>query len=474
LPAAAAGKFVSVLVTLTNQPGPVVASVSASAPSGLVVTATPVLATAPTISGSDIYATNTTILVNSGVWVTAPSNATQTYNYSWYACPTASSVIANCAYLKDTNTGSIDTTEAMVDKFVVAKVTVSVPVNKSGAGTSFAYSSFSNRIRKSAAFGATPVVSGYMNIGETLSVTDGSPTGVPAPTVAYNWYVCNAAVAATVTAPPAGCTLDAGATSNTYVIPNTAGGSYILAIAKATSDSDLATVYRSSVSAVPVSAGAVLGATSPVISGSVVLGSPALSVSTGAWSWKPSTLTAAYSYRWFACSSTVTFTGGVSHPDTGCNLLLNQTASTLTLTNSELGYKILAEVTVTVSTNTAVPTKSVYTTALTGVVSSLPTPGSTAPSFVYNSLASGSLVSIRLGSWSGTPTPVYTYKIFTCPAATTQPTNKLAPATCTLRATNSDLTIISAFSGLKLLLEVTANTDGVGSATNISALVPIP
>ncbi|MCX8530560.1 MAG: hypothetical protein ORN27_10935 [Rhodoluna sp.] len=474
LPAAAAGKFVSVLVTLTNQPGPNVASVSLNSRSGLVVTATPVLSTAPVLSGSDIHATNSTILVTPGVWVTAPSNATQTYNYSWYACPTGSSVIANCAYLKDTNTGSIDTTEAMVDKFIVAKVTVSVPVNKSGTGTAFAYSNFSNRIRKSASFGATPVVTGYMNIGETVTVSDGSPAGVPAPTVAYNWYVCTAAVPATVTAPPASCTLDAAATSNSYLIPNTAGGSYILAIAKASSDQDLATVYRSSVSTVPVSAGAVLGATSPVISGSPILGTTALSVSTGTWTWKPSTLTGAYSYRWFACSSTVSFAGGATRPDTGCTLIANQTASSLTLTNSELGYAILAEVTVTVATNTAVPTKTSYNTALTGVVSSRPTAGATPPSFAYTALTAGSVVTARLGTWSGSPTPVLTYKIFTCAATEPVPTNKLAPATCTLRATNTDLTILSAFKGLKLLLEVTATTNGVGSATNISAYVTIP
>ena len=474
LPAAAGGKFVSVLVTLANQPGPSVATVSASSLSGLLVTATPASTLAPVLSGSDIFATGKTISVTAGTWATAPTNAVQTYSFSWYACPTATSAIANCAYLKDTNTGSIDTTDAMVDKFVIAKVTVSVAVNKSGAGTAFAYSNYSGRIRKSAVFSESPNVTGYMNIGETVSVTDGKPVGVPAPTVSYNWYVCASSVPATVNAPPTGCVLDNSSTGNTFVIPNTAGGSYVIAIAKATSDPDLATVYRSSVSIVPVSAGAVLGTTAPAITGTAVLGSPALAVSNGTWTWKPSTLVGAYSYRWFACSSTTTFNGGATRPDTGCTLIANQTASTLTLTNSELGYKILAEVSVTVATNTAIPTKSSYNTALSGLVMSKPVAGSTPPSIFYSSLAAGSLVQARLGSWSGSPAPVLSYKWFTCPAATAQPTSKLAPATCTLRGSNADLTILSAFKGLKLLLEVTAATDGAGTATNISALVGIP
>ncbi len=474
LPAEAGGKFVSALVTLSNQPGPTVATLSASTASGLVVTATPTNSGQPVLGGSDIFATGKTITVTSGTWATAPSNAVQTYSYSWYACPAASTAIANCAYLKDTNTGSIDTTDAMVDKFVIAKVTVSVAVNKSGAGTAFAYSNASNRIRKSAAFGATPVVSGYLNVGETVTVTDGAPTGVPAPTVSYAWYICTSPVPATVTAVPAGCVLDANATTNSYVLPANSGGSYVLAIVKASSDSDLATVYRSSVSAAPISAGAVLGATAPVVTGTTVLGSPALSVSTGSWSWKPTTLTGAYSYRWFACSSTIIYAGGASRPDTGCNVIANQTASTLTLTNNELGYKILAEVSVTVATNTAAPTKTSYNTALTGLVMSKPVAGSTPPSAVYTSLTAGSVVTARLGTWTGSPAPVLTYKWFTCPATTTQPTNKLAPATCTLRGSNADLTILSTYKSLKLLLEVTASTDGAGIATNISALVVIP
>ena len=471
LPTEAGGKFVSVMVSLSNNRG----QVQAASATLRVVTATPVKTADPVISGDDVSATGKTLSVTDGTWVTAPSTATKTFAYSWYACPAANSAIANCAYIGDTATRSIPISDAMVDKFVVAKVTVSVPVEKSGAGTAYAYSNASNRIRKSAAFTANPVVSGFMNIGQTVTASSGNPTGVPAPSLVYAWYVCTSPVAASVAAPPAGCVLDSSSITSNYVIPNSAAGSYILVIAKASSDSDLATVYRSSVSSLAVSAGATLGATAPAIAGTPVLGSNPLTVSNGTWTWKPTTATAIYSYRWFACPSTLTATSGsVNLPDVNCKVIASQTASSLTLTTAELGYKIVTEISVTVPTNTATPSVSVYYTAPTTLVMSKPAAGSTPPTISYTTLTVGSALSARTGTWTGSPAPVLSYTWYKCPANTTQPTNKLAPATCTALAAKGDLPITADLKGFKILLYVLASTDGAGTATNVSALLAIP
>lgn len=470
LPSSAGGKHVSALVSIENTRG----KKSVTTASGGIVTATPALEVSPFLAGDDVFATGKNITVTTGTWVTAPATAAKAFTYSWYACPTASSQIANCAYLGDTATGTIATSEAMVDKFILAKVNVSVTVNKPGAGTAFAYSNASSRIRKSALFTTTPTVTGYMHVGETVTAGTGNPSGVPAPTLSYSWYVCSAAVStssATATA-PAGCVLNNTSTSNTFVIPSSAAGSFILTIAKASSDSDLTSVYRSSTSTVAVSSAPVIGATKPAITGTAVLGSAPLSASNGAWTWKPSGATAAYSYKWFACSSTVEFTGGASLPDT-CTPIANQTASTLTLTTTQLGFKVLAEVTVSVATNQPVPSKSSYLTGVTAVVMSKPAVGATPPSIGYTSLTAGSILKANLGTWSGSPTPTLTYTWYTCPANTTQPTNKLAPATCTALTAKGDLTVLAEYKGLKLLLLVLAS-NGAGTATNISTLVTIP
>jgi hypothetical protein len=468
LPTAAGGKYVSVLVRLQNQRG----SVSASTVASTLVTATPVSVTAPAIGGDDIFATGKSITVSTGTWVTAPANVAKSYTYAWYACPTASSAIATCAYLGDTATGTIATSEAMVDKFVLAKVTVAVAVNKSGAGTAFAYSNTSNRIRKSAVFTVTPPVTGYMHIGETVTAGTGNPSGVPTPSVSYAWYVCSSAVATSVTTPPASCVLDNSSTSNTYVIPSSAAGSFIMTIAKASSDSDLAIVYRSSTATVAVSSPAVIGTTKPAITGSTVLGSAPLTSSTGTWTWKPAAATAVYSYKWFACSSTVAFAGGSTLP-ANCNQIANQTASSLTVTTAALGFKILAEVTISVATNQPTPSKTSYFTAVSAVVTSKPAPGATPPSIGYTSLTAGSILKANLGTWSGSPSPTLTYTWYTCPASTVQPTNKLAPATCTALTAKGDLTVIASYKGLKILLLVLA-TNSAGTATNVSTLVTIP
>jgi hypothetical protein len=468
LPAEAGGKYVSVLVTIKNSRGQVSANTIAST----VVTATPSSTVAPVIGGDDVFAAGKNVTVTSGTWTTAPTTATKTFTFSWYACPTANSAIANCGYLGDTTTGSLATTEAMVDKFVIAKVTVSVAVNKTGAGTAFAYSNASNRIRKAAVFNATPTVSGYMHIGETLTATTGNPTGVPAPTASYTWYVCTSPVTTAVATAPAGCTLDAAATLSTYSVPTTAAGSYILVIVKAASDTDLTSAYRSSVSTVAVSSPAVLGTTAPVITGAAVLNSPALTVSTGSWTWKPSAAAATYSYKWFACPSTIsTIAGGASLP-AGCNAIASQTSNALTLTAAELGFKIVSEVTVSVATNQPSPSKTIYYTPITGLVMSKPAAGATAPSIGSTSTAVGAVLTAKLGTWTGSPTPSLSYTWYKCPATTTQPTTKLAPATCTALTVKGDLTITADLKGLKILLQVLAANDA-GNATNISTLLDI-
>jgi hypothetical protein len=106
-------------------------------------------------------------------------------------------------------------------------------------------------------------------------------------------------------------------------------------------------------------------------------------------------------------------------------------------------------------------------------VTSKPTPGATPPSIGYTSLTAGSVLKANLGTWSGSPAPTLTYTWYTCPANTVQPTNKLAPATCTALAAKGDLTVTTNYKGLKILLLVLAS-NSAGTATNVSTLVTIP
>ena len=470
LPSAAGGKHVSVLVSIENARG----KKSVTTASVGLVTATPISVSAPVLAGDDVSATGKNITVTAGTWLTAPANLVPTVTYSWYACPTESSPLGSCTYLQDTKTGTLATSDAMVGKFVLARVNYSVTVNKPGSGSAVAYSNTSKVIRKSAAFTTTPTVSGYMHVGETVTAGTGNPSGVPTPSLSYAWYVCTSQVTASVTTAtaPAGCVLNNSSTTANFVIPSSAAGSFILAIAKATSDQDLATVYRSSTATVAVSSAPVIGATKPAITGTAVLGSTPLTASTGAWTWKPSTAAATYSYKWFACSSAQSFTGGDTLPN-DCTQIANQTAGSLTLTTAQLGAKILAEVTVSVATNQPVASKSTYYTGYTAVVMQKPAPGATPPSIGYTSLTAGSALKAILGTWTGSPAPTLQYTWYTCPAATPQPTNKLAPATCTERSKNADLTVLAEYKGLKILLLVLAS-NGAGTATNVSTFVTIP
>jgi hypothetical protein len=251
-----------------------------------------------------------------------------------------------------------------------------------------------------------------------------------------------------------------------------AAGSYILVLARAASDSDLASATKSSTATLAVSSPPVIGATIPSVTGSPVLGAAALAATNGTWTWKPTTATATYSYKWFICPSTLNFAGGAELP-AGCSQIANQTAGSLILTTSQLGFKIMAEVTASVKTNMPTPSRTSHYTAVTAVVASKPAAGTTAPTISYTTLTAGSILKANLGTWTGSPVPTLAYTWYTCPANTTQPTNKLAPATCTALTAKGDLTVLSTYKGLKLLLLVTA-TNSAGTATNIATLLAIP
>src|SRR5262245_3506569 len=71
-----------------------------------------------------------------------------------------------------------------------------------------------------------PVISGELKVGSTLTTTNGTFTGSPAPTFTYVWQRCDENGAS--------CAAISGATANTYVLKNADGGSTLRSVVKAT------------------------------------------------------------------------------------------------------------------------------------------------------------------------------------------------------------------------------------------------
>ena len=165
---------------------------------------------APTISGT--ASVNGTLSGNRGSWSGYPA---PTYTYQWLRCSAAGaasdSLPSGCA----TITGATSTTYKVVGldygKYLRLKV---VGTNSLGADTK--YSAATAKIA-----GLDPVntvapsISGTPKVGITVTGVRGTWTGVPTPTLSYQWYRCRSAGSASATT-PTGCTLISAATSSAY------------------------------------------------------------------------------------------------------------------------------------------------------------------------------------------------------------------------------------------------------------------
>lgn len=122
----------------------------------------------------------------------------------------------------------------------------------------------------------------------------------------------------------------------------------------------------------------------PVISGSAVAGQT-LSTTDGTWAGNP---TPTFTYQWKR-------NGGA---------ILGANANTYLLTGSEIGSTITITVTATNTAGNASATSSATTVVVSGA------PANSVAPVVTGSTVYGSVLTVSNGTWSGTPTPTFTYQ----------------------------------------------------------------
>ena len=127
-----------------------------------------------------------------------------------------------------------------------------------------------------------PEISGNSNAGSTLTVSNGTWSGIPTPTLSYQWY--------------SGTTSISGQTSNTYVTQADDIGNNITC--KVTGTNTVGSITVTSSNGITPIATAPVNKSAPVISsgGTVYVGST-LTTSNGTWSGIPPPTT--YSYQWY-------------------------------------------------------------------------------------------------------------------------------------------------------------------------------
>jgi fibronectin-binding autotransporter adhesin len=166
-----------------------------------------------------------------------------------------------------------------------------------------------------------------------------------------------------------------------------------------------------------------------------------LSSTTGTWTNSPSS----YGYQWSDCTSSAA---------TSCTAITGATASTYTLTATDVGQYVIVVVT---AHNESASTASATGTPVKGPVLALAPTDTTAPT-ITGTPDVGDTVSCNPGTWTGSPTFSYTWEL---------------DGTVTPGVTTSTYTIPTTAAGGTLICAVKATNTG-GSATAPSAPVSVP
>jgi hypothetical protein len=305
--AANGGYTIRIAVTALNSVG----SVTATSAQTALVTSLPANTALPTISGT--AQAGKTLTATTGTWTGTPA---PTYSYQWEQCNSAGEA---CTYIGGATSSSYTLLAANGGYTIRIAVTA---LNTVGSVT--AASAQTALVTSPPANTALPTISGTAQAGKTLTATNGTWTGYPAPTYTYQWEQCNSIGEA--------CTNISGATSSTYALLAAQAGYTIRIVVTATNSVSAvaaASAQTALVSALPVNT--VL----PTISGTAQVGKT-LTGTNGTWTGTP---TPTYTYQWYDCSAscvyiyTIPGATGISHvattTDIGYYLVLDVTATNL-------------------------------------------------------------------------------------------------------------------------------------------------
>jgi Big-like domain-containing protein len=220
-----------------------------------------------------------------------------------------------------------------------------------------------------------PVISGTpVQQGNTLSVSTGTWNNNPSG-FGYVWEDCDGS--------GNNCTAITGANSSTYTLKAADVGGTIVAQVTASNAGGQNSATSAAVGPV-LPLAPTIGAAKPAISGTPVQQGNTLSVSTGTWNNDPT----GFAYLWEDCNSS----------GTNCSPIAGATSSTYTLQSSDVGHKVLSQVTA----SNAGGQNSASSAAVGPVLPAAPTIG-TAPG-ITGTAQQGQSLTVSNGTWGNNPT----------------------------------------------------------------------
>ncbi len=250
--------------------------------------ASPLNSSLPTISGT--AQTGHTLNASNGTWSgTAPI----AYTYRWQRCNSSGS---SCGSIGDATNQNYVASSGDIGHTIRVEVTAT---NADGRGQ--ALSAATAQIAPTGSAPANtkqPNPAGTAEDGKTVTVDNGSWSGLQPITYTYQWQSCTAVNSV--------CTNLAGMTSSSLVVGPSLVGMLLRASITATNSIGKNSALSNATAVVAAKPAAPVNTTRPAISGSATVGQR-LSASTGTWTG----VTAAYRYQWSRCNANGTSCSGV-------------------------------------------------------------------------------------------------------------------------------------------------------------------
>lgn len=313
----------------------------------------PVNTVLPAITGS--LTPGSVLVTTTGTW-TNTSTKPITYTYQWTRNGVAITGATFPAYVL---------TEADVGSTITVTVTAT---NMAGSTNATAISI--NGVPPAPVYGLLnselPKITGTLTVGSTLTTDNGGWVGTPSPTFVYSWQRDDVDIP--------------GATSNTYLLVTADAGHLITSGVTATNPADTIVAYSGAVGPI---ASPVANTVLPVISGVTNVGST-LTATTGTWTGTPAPT---FAYQWRR--------NGVN--------ISGATSSTYVLVTADTGTMI----TVMVTGTNAAGSANAISNSLGPIINPL---ANASPPVISGNLNVGSTLTATAGTWTGTPSPSFTYQ----------------------------------------------------------------
>jgi len=301
-----AGKTIGLTVKVTD--GGTTTPTYASLVGPVAAAAAPASTVQPAVTGQAMQ--SQTLSVTAGTWTATPAKV----SYAWQRCNANGRI---CLAIDGATSATYVPTAADVGHSLTALVLATI-----GSSTATAFSTASDPIKAAGlANTAPPAVGGLLRVGQKLTGTTGTWTGIAPIAYHYQWYRCDAN--------GAHCASVHGSTKSTYTLVAKDVGHTMGLTVTATDSSGSKAAYASLAGPIAAKASTFTSSLRPTITGTAVVGK-ALTASAGLWTTTPTST----SFQWERCNQN----GRICAPIAGA------TAASYTPVAADVGHALLAVV----------------------------------------------------------------------------------------------------------------------------------